>query len=176
MKSKYCFDSIVSHTIYLYFLETESRKMKKLIPFVNILVLALLGIVWPLGAAVALYVPNYTGTGVASNIGNFYQVVWGYGQNNPSVVVIVAFILLAVGSLLVIPAFIPNKLQRIILGAIALFFVAAGIIFLLMPTLVGSVNPNYPDSVKLGGSVIGMSVLLISGGVLEGLMAFAPSK
>jgi hypothetical protein len=150
--------------------------MKKLIPFVNILVLALLGIVWPLGAAVALYVPNYSGNGVASNIGNFYQVVWGQGSNNASVVVIVAFMLLAVGSLLVIPAFIPFKFQRVILGAIAVFFVAAGIIFLLMPTLVGAVNPNYPDSVKLGGSVIGMSVLLLSAGVLEGLMAFAPSK
>ncbi|MDY0345592.1 MAG: hypothetical protein WCX85_03690 [Bacilli bacterium] len=150
--------------------------MKKLIPFVNILVLALLGIIWPLGAAVALYVPNYTGTGIASNIGNFYQVVWGHGSNLPSVVVIVAFMLLAVGSLLVIPAFIPFKLQRVLLAVIAVFFVAAGIIFLLMPTLVGQVNPNYPESVKLGGSVIGMSVLLLVGGVLEGLMAFAPSK
>jgi hypothetical protein len=78
--------------------------------------------------------------------------------------------------LLVIPAFIPFKFQRVILGAIAVFFVVAGIIFLLMPTLVGQVNPNYPASVKLGGSVIGMSVLLLSAGVLEGLMAFAPSK
>lgn len=150
--------------------------MKKLIPFVNILVLALLGIVWPLGAAVALYVPNYTGTGVASNIGNFYQVVWGYGQNNPSVAVIIAFILLGLGSLAVIAAFIPLKVQRIILGAIAICFVVAGIIFLLMPTLVGQANPNYPASVKLGGSVIGMSVLLLVAGVLEGLMAFAPEK
>lgn len=150
--------------------------MKKLIPFVNILVLALLGIVWPLGAAVALYVPNYTGTGVASNIGNFYQVVWGYGQNNPSAAVIVAFILLSLGSLAVIAAFVPFKFQRIVLGAIAVFFVVAGIIFLLMPTLVGQANPNYPDSVKLGGSVIGMSVLLLVGGLLEGLMAFAPEK
>lgn len=150
--------------------------MKKLIPFVNILVLALLGIVWPLGAAVALYVPNYTGTGVASNIGNFYQVVWGYGQNNPSVAVIIAFILLGLGSLAVIAAFIPLKVQRIILGAIAVCFVVAGIIFLLMPTLVGQANPNYPASVKLGGSVIGMSVLLLVAGVLEGLMAFAPEK
>lgn len=150
--------------------------MKKLIPFVNILVLALLGIVWPLGAAVALYVPNYTGTGVASNIGNFYQVVWGYGQSNPAIAVIVAFFLLAIGSLLVILAFVPLKAQRIVLGAIAVFFVAAGIIFLLMPTLVGQANPNYPASIKLGGSVIAMSVLLIVGGVLEGLMAFAPSK
>lgn len=150
--------------------------MKKLIPFVNILVLALLGIVWPLGAAVALYVPNYTGTGVASNIGNFYQVVWGYGQNNPSIAVIIAFILLGLGSLAVIAAFIPLKVQRIILGAIAVCFVVAGIIFLLMPTLVGQANPNYPASVKLGGSVIGMSVLLLVAGVLEGLMAFAPEK
>jgi hypothetical protein len=150
--------------------------MKKLIPFVNILVLALLGIVWPLGAAVALYVPNYTGTGVASNIGNFYQVVWGYGQNNPSVAVIIAFLLLAVGSLLVILAFVPLKIQRIVLGTVAVFFVVAGVIFLLMPTLVGQANPNYPASIKLGGSVIAMSVLLIAGGVLEGLMAFAPSK
>lgn len=150
--------------------------MKKLIPFVNILVLALLGIVWPLGAAVALYVPNYTGTGVASNIGNFYQVVWGYGQNNPSIAVIIAFILLGLGSLAVIAAFIPLKVQRIILGAIAVCFVVAGIIFLLMPTLVGQANPNYPASVKLGGSVIGISVLLLVAGVLEGLMAFAPEK
>lgn len=146
--------------------------MKKLIPFVNILVLALLGIVWPLGAAVALYVP----TGAGSDIGNFYQVVWGYGQNNPAIAVIVAFFLLAIGSLLVILAFVPLKVQRIVLGAIAVFFVAAGIIFLLMPTLVGQANPNYPASIKLGGSVIAMSVLLIVGGVLEGLMAFAPSK
>lgn len=149
--------------------------MKKLIPFVNILVLALLGIVWPLGAAVALYIPNNSGNGVASNIGNFYQVVWGQGSNNPSIAVIVAFMLLAVGSLLVIPAFIPLKLQRVILGAIAVAFVAAGVIFLLTPTLVKAVNPNYL-TVKLGGSVIGMSVLLLSAGVLEGLMALAPSK
>jgi len=150
--------------------------MKRVIPFVNILVLALLGIVWPLGAAVALYIPNYSGTGVASNIGNFYQVVWGYGANNASIIVIIAFILLSVGSLLVIPAFIPNKLQRINLAVIAVFFVASGIIFLLMPTLVKAVNPNYPVSVKLGGAVIAMSVLLIVSGVLEGLMAFAPSE
>jgi len=148
--------------------------MKKLIPFVNILVLALLGIVWPLGAAVALYVPSPIGSGVASNIGNFYQVVWGQGDVQASVVVIVAFILLSVGSLLTIPAFIPGKLQKFFLAAIALFFVAAGIIFLLLPTLFLQANPSYVFTVKLGGSVIAMSVLLLVGGVLEGLMAFAP--
>jgi hypothetical protein len=150
--------------------------MKKLIPFVNILILALLGIVWPLGAAVALYVPNYTETGVASNIGNFYQVVWGNSQNHASAIVIVAFMLLAVGSLLVIAAFIPWKFQRIVLAAISAFFIVAGIVFLLLPTLVSQVNPNYPASVKLGGSVIGMSVLLLVAGVFEGLVAFTPSE
>lgn len=149
--------------------------MKKIAPFVNILVLVLLAIVWPLGAAVALYVPALTGTGIASDIGNFYQVVWGHGSNTPHIAAIVGFILLSVGSLVIIPAFIPHKLQRVLLVVIAVFFVAAGTIFLLLPILYKSVNP-YTLDVKLGGSVIAMSVLLIVAGVLEGLVAFLPEK
>jgi len=148
--------------------------MRKIIPFVNIFVLVLLAIVWPLGAAVALYVSSLIGEGVASDIGNFYQVVWGFGSNL-SAAMVVGFMLLSVGSLLLIPAFIPMKLQKILLGVIALFFVASGIIFLLLPTLYQAANET-ALTIKLGGSVIAMSVLLIVAGVFEGLMVFLAEK
>lgn len=148
--------------------------MRKVIPFVNIFVLVLLAIVWPLGAAVALYVPALIGDAIRSDIGNFYQVIWGFGSNL-SAGMVVGFVLLSVGSLLVVPAFIPMKGQKIILIIIALFFVASGIIFLLLPTLYQAANSGY-HTVKLGGSVIAMSILLLVSGVLEGLMAFLPNK
>lgn len=148
--------------------------MRKLIPFVNIFVLILIAIVWPLGAAVALYVPALIGDAVRSDIGNFYQVIWGFG-GNLSATMIVGFVMLSVGSLLVIPAFIPMKLQRVILIVIAVFFVASGVIFLLLPTLYKSVNDTML-TIKLGGSVIAMSVLLIVGGAVEAAMVIFANK
>lgn len=148
--------------------------MRKLIPFVNIFVLILIAIVWPLGAAVALYVPALIGDAVRTDIGNFYQVIWGFG-GNLSATMIVGFVMLSVGSLLVIPAFIPMKLQRVILIVIAVFFVASGVIFLLLPTLYKSVNDTML-TIKLGGSVIAMSVLLIVGGAVEAAMVIFANK
>ena len=136
---------------------------KILVPVISLVCVILVAIAFGISAqTVATRVDG-------SNFGNYYQLVFERGSN---VFALVSFILLVVGSALLVVSLIPLKFRKFILPVCAAVFVACGVFVLLAP---GSA----PEKVTATGTLTATGVLLIVTGALEcclTLLAFLGKK
>ena len=130
---------------------------KILLPILSLVNVVLIAVAF--GVAAETCVENVNGSGFA----NYYQIVFNRGSN---VFALLSFILLVVGSALLIVNLVPSKIRKFLLPAQAACFVATGVFMLLAPGKI-----DYAHKLSTTGSMTAVAVLVIVAGALSCLMS-----
>lgn len=132
---------------------------KFLIPIINLVNLILVSITFGLGN-------NPAFTSDSGNSHRYYQVVWN-AADHANVIGIVGFFLFIAATALMVFNFLPVKVRKFTSIVAGGLFIAAGVLFLKTPGAADMNNVN----LKLTGSLVAMSVLVIIAGAFSLLMS-----